>query len=239
MSLDCGINFRSTSGYVTDGAGQTYCLGSTDTYPQTRGGATFGWTGSPLPGFARDRNAGNDPRIAGNNEQTNDGTQSHFQLDLPASGSYTLHLALGDAAYSKGYNYVRVTDGNGGSTLLTVDNSAGTASQHFADATNTVYTNNVSTGWPALETGVAVTFTGTTLWLILGTPGAQTAQSCLAHLRVVQAGGATGSLFRPADLSGIGSGGPFFSNPLGRAPGGAWPGRRHRRKRFVELGVRP
>lgn len=105
MTLDAQINFRSTSGYVTDGAGQTYCLGSADVYPVTRGGLTFGWILAHEADSARNRNAGNDPRLAGQNSATNDGTPSQFQLDLPASGSYTIHLALGDASYAQSYQY--------------------------------------------------------------------------------------------------------------------------------------
>ncbi len=173
---DIGINFRHTSGYVTDGTNETYCLGATDVYPVTRGGATFGWISAHEADGNGDRNAGNDRRLAGINYATNDGTPSQFRLDLPASGSWTIHLAMGDASYPKGYQYVKITDGSGG-----------TASQHFDDATGTDYAN---TAWAASETGVAVTFSGTVLWLLLGSPGAQSAQSTLAHLRVVQAGGA-------------------------------------------------
>ncbi len=49
MSLDIGINMRSSSGYVTDGTNETYCNG--EEYPVTRAGATL--AGSPGPMWVR------------------------------------------------------------------------------------------------------------------------------------------------------------------------------------------
>ncbi len=190
MSFDIGINFRSTNAGAfanIDGANETYCLGASDIYPTTRAGFTFGWVSAHEADGKGDRQAGNDRRLAGINYATNDGTPSQFKLDLPASGSSTIHLAMGDGSYSKAYQYVKIQDGVGGTNLVTIDDSNGTGSQHFDDATGTDYTNVT---WPGSETGVAVSFTGTLLYLLLGSPGAQSAQTTLAHLRVVQAGGA-------------------------------------------------
>ncbi len=181
---DIGVNFRSTSGYVTDGANETYCLG--DIYPTTRGGVTFGWISGHATGVNRDRNSGNDRRLAGFNGTGNSGTQAQFQLDLPASGSWTIHLALGDASYAQGYEYVRIKDGSGGSALLTIDDTDGTSANHFDDAGGN---DRTAAAWPGSEVGVSVTFSGSTLWLLLGSPVAQAGQSTLAHLRAVQAGG--------------------------------------------------
>ena len=187
MSVDLGINFRATSTYVTDGANETYCVA--DTYPTTRGGATFGWE-SGHGATGRDRNSGNDRRLAGMNFIGNGGSQAWFQLDLPnGAGTYAVHIALGDASYGSGYQYLKITDGNGGSTLLTIDDTNGTSANHFDDAGGNDRTNAT---WPGSEVSVDLTFTGSVLWLLLGSPTAQANSSSLAHLRVVQAGGGGG-----------------------------------------------
>lgn len=208
MSVDLGINFRSTSTYVTDGTNETYCLG--DTYPVTRGGATFGYSAGH-EGVGRDRNSGNDRRLAGTNFWPNNGTQGQFRLDLPnGAGTYTVHLALGDASYAQGYQYLKITDGNGGSTLLTIDDTNGTSANNFDDAGGTNYT---AANWPGSEAGVSLTFSGSVLWLLLGSPTAQANQSTLAHLRVVQAGGGGGRLARACSLEGLGGAGQKAFNP--------------------------
>jgi hypothetical protein len=96
------INFRATSGYVTDPEGSTYCLADASTpnddYPTTRNGWTFGWTSAnPPPHYEADRHVGYDARIAGyvgaNNGWTFEGT---FRLDLPQAGKYAVGWVAGD-----------------------------------------------------------------------------------------------------------------------------------------------
>ena len=57
----------------------------------------FGWTNVTLV-QARDRNNQIDPRLAGMNF-ANNGSPATFYVDLPASGTYNVSLALGDAGY--------------------------------------------------------------------------------------------------------------------------------------------
>jgi hypothetical protein len=176
-----GINFRASSGYVSDGANETYCLGqSTDAYPTVRGGATFGWGASYDNG--RDRDNAVDRRLAGVNYRANDGGQSTFTLDLPATGTYTVCLALGDATNSTGYNYAEVLDNV--TSKFVVDDTDGTAIANYDDANGT---NHTAAAWPGSQTCRSVTFASTTFNLKLGSPTVQSGSSLLAHISVSQA----------------------------------------------------
>ena len=140
MSFDIGINFRATSGYVTDGANETYCLG--DVYPTTRGGVTFGWDAS-LSGGTRDRNSGLDRRLAGINYIAAASGQ-FFRIDLPSSGSADVHIAAGDA----GAGTVKAWDlQDNTTTFKTLTDAYLTAD--FADATDTTRT---AAAWPRRST---------------------------------------------------------------------------------------
>lgn len=87
-----GFNFRATSGYVTDPANTTYSIG--DTYPQTRNGITFGWTGSPAAPTTRNRSTTVNAKVAGINFAAA-ASPLTFRIDLPAAGSYDIGCALG------------------------------------------------------------------------------------------------------------------------------------------------
>lgn len=177
-----GFNFRATAGYVTDGGGETYCLGEPEAYPTTRSGSTFGWSGLVSGDAEVNRNAGNDRRLAGINYKANDGTQATFRLDLPAPGTYRIRLALGDTVL-QGDQYVQIRDG--GSAVLTINDTTGTAAGTWDDATGTAYNN---ANWPGSNTSVNVAFTGTILNMVIGTPTAQSDSSTIAHLFVEPSG---------------------------------------------------
>lgn len=178
MTLDIGINFRATAAYVTDGANETYCLA--DAYPTTRGGVTFGWT-TATPDGTRNRNASLDRRLAGVNRTWNNAAQIRFQLDLPASGAYDVHLALGDYI-GEGYLYGQILDD--AAPLITIDDANGTTGGSFDDATGAGYS---AAAWPGSEQPTRVTFATQTLRLAIGTGTAGTPDSStIAHLRVVQ-----------------------------------------------------
>ena len=167
---DIGYNFRATSGYVGDGAGETYVL-DTDTYPTTRGGTTFGWIDSP--GGGRDRDLGNDRRLAG----INFGNNVRFQIDLPSTGTYAVHLAMGDAGGQQFAMQVRVKDST--ATLLTIG-PHDTITNEFFDSSDTSRTNLT---WPGNEVAASLTFSTTTCILKFETA---TSNTCVAHLRLVQ-----------------------------------------------------
>ena len=115
-----GINFRATSGYVSDPIGTTYA--NLDLYPTTRAGTTFGYKAGVTP-QTRDRSVSVDARIAGSWQHSNAlGTKVTFLYDVGA-GSYELRLAVGDASFGT-VNSIVVTDGDGGDVLGTITGSA-------------------------------------------------------------------------------------------------------------------
>jgi hypothetical protein len=157
------INFRATSGFVTDGADQTYCLG--EAYPTTRAGWAFGITSTPggSAGTA-DRNSGVDPRLAGINYDTAQGNIWVFRIDLPAPGNYNIRLALGDDAV--GFDQNKITVKDNASTILTVGPHT-THAGSFYDASGVEYS---AANWPSNNTPVIVTFASTICIVEIGSP---------------------------------------------------------------------
>lgn len=190
-----GINFRSTAGYVTDPAGTTYCIG--DTYPTTRGGWTFGWVSGSGPGSnLRDRNNSIDPRLAGINFHSGSFTLK-FRIDLPASGSYNVRCAMGDAGAQNGTELTIFDNTTSLGELVTnhLPNSG-----NFYDATNTVYS---AANWPGSNSAASLTFSTTTFF---ATINSSYSFETIAHLYVEQAaGGGFSPAFRRT-LSQFGTG---------------------------------
>lgn len=174
------FNFRATSGYVADGTDETYVTG--DTYPTTRATFTFGWTTSLSDG-TRDRDNSVDRRLAGVNKTANT-SQKDFKVDLPATGNYTICLALGDATndYTTGPQYVQILDNT--TPLFTINDTGGTVGGHFDDATGV---DRTSAAWPGSNACRVETFTTTTLILRLG-DGSGADQSSIAHLSITAGG---------------------------------------------------
>src|SRR5687768_1145992 len=109
MAFDVGINFRSSSGYVSNPVGTTHCTVGAELYPQTRGGLTFGWTVS-IGGNGRDRSTSIDARLAGIHFKTDvTGSPIVFRIDLPSSGSVDIYTGLGDAGASNNF-FLEVMD---------------------------------------------------------------------------------------------------------------------------------
>lgn len=185
---DIGINFRSTAGYVTDGANETYC--SADGYPTTRGGATFGW--SAVDG-ARDRTTIVDRRLAGVNFVNTIG--ANFRLDLPATGSYDVHVAAGDASTSNGGLW-DLRDDATAFVSLTGDSLG---SGNFRDASNVTRT---AAAWPGSEVLANRTFSST-IFKLYDRANSLT-NNVIAHIRLVSVGGVVSS---PGIIGGgVGSG---------------------------------
>jgi len=183
MAFHAQINFRQTNTYVSDGEGQTYCLA--DQYPVTRGGLTFGlevYYGSA--NYGRNRSTAYDVRLAGVVQKANDGNQNTFRLDLPNAGRYLIGLAIGDAGYAQGYQYVQVRDNT--TELFTVAKAGGTAIAHFLDGAATDHT---AANWPANCALVVADFASTILRVAFGSPSAQTNSSTIAHLSVLGVAG--------------------------------------------------
>lgn len=160
MSWDKGFNFRQTSGFVTDPANTTYV--TADSYPTTRNSVTFGWNAGV--NFA-DRNAANDARIAGIN--FNSGSGYEFRVDLPNTGDFVTHLAIGDdAGGGTGSQSVDVKDNASNQFSLTA-RTYNTLAQ-FYDASDVART---AAGWPGAEVGVTSTFASTVFKVAIGSTG--------------------------------------------------------------------
>jgi hypothetical protein len=190
VSVDIGINFRASPSFVTDGAGETYCVN--DGYPTTRGGVTFGWD---IGIQIRDRDSGVDRRLAGLNRD--DAGGATFRLDLPAAGTYDVHVAAGDASFTVGTGF----DLKDGTTTFASITGSTTVGGRFKDATGTERTS-----WPTQEVAFTHTFSSTILRITC-----TSAVSGLAHVRVTDAGGGGATIvpqhYYPRLLGGIG--GPF------------------------------
>lgn len=180
MATNIGINFRLTSGYVSDPTDTTYCIG--DAYPTTRAtvgtgqNVTFGWPSS-LGANCRDRSTGVDARLAGQNQPTSD---SNFRIDLPAPGVWTVNLAVGDAGGVK-TAFWDILDSDGSTVLASMADTLTTSGQWF-DATGVNRTS--SSDWVSNNASINVTLSGTTMYF-RSKIGAQSA--VIAHIRLYQA----------------------------------------------------
>lgn len=183
--MTIGLNFRDTSGYDTDGAGETYVL-ATDNYPVTRGGWTFGWTAGSI--FSSNRDNTLDARFAGMNFVLN-GVQDSgvFRVDLPASGQRDIRLSMGDAGSAMSNSMFSLWDDT---SLISRVGEFGTSSNtQFVDATGVA--RSPSTDWIANNAAVTRTFTSTTFLLKIGSSTASNS-SRVTHLFVGDAiGGST------------------------------------------------
>lgn len=175
--LDIGINFRQSSGYVTDGPNEIYWLGADDenagVYPVTRI-VTAGWNGAIGRG---DQNAGNDRRLAGRNKSLD--LDIFFRVDLPYAMRAAVHLALGDPSgdHSAGVSCEIYDDT---ALLDTIPFNANVA-QRFTDTTGVELTEVT---WPTTEAAVEYDFTTTIFKLKF--PIDEFEGWSLAHLRIVE-----------------------------------------------------
>lgn len=177
--MDIGINFRATAGYVTDGANQTYCL-HTDFYPVTRGGFTFGWEAAGGEVDSRDRSTGVDVRLAGLNKSLST-TAPDFRLDLDAANAKVVHAAFGDQGFGVPVGWDIKDD----TTTFQTNSGSTSAGNRWDDAGGTERTE---TTWPTDEAGVNRTFAAARIRL---TPTTAASEQNVAHLRVVDAAGAS------------------------------------------------
>lgn len=171
-----GIDFRDTSGFVTDPANCTYTFtsGDGDLYPKTRGGVgPFGWDttkgggDSHRSGNSRDRDSGIDSRLAGL-EFGCGATPCYFRIDLPAPGSYKLFFAFGDATGGANAVDSKIYDN---STFLTeigpISNSAG----QFVDASGTNRTSAADWVTNGAPTFITQTFASSIFYITIENGG--------------------------------------------------------------------
>jgi len=181
LAWDVGFNFRATSGYVTDVSPSTFASMGVTTYPTVRTvngqPITFGWeSASPSSTFTRDRSSGVDSRLAGLNCQINNGGSSVFRVDLPALGTYSIGLALGDAvANNPQNNHVRIS-----STSVVLASVDVNTNQFVADATGAI---SLPAQWPTANVSIQKTFSSTILRVQLSGQS-DSNSTCISHLRV-------------------------------------------------------
>lgn len=185
-SFDVGFDFRATQIFVTDPSCCTYEISTTVDYPTTRtvngSSVTFGWESITGSGTfsTRDRSSGNDPRIAGVTQVTNDGTSTAtFRVDLPNTGAYKIGLGFGDATSAQNTT-LAVEDTS--SAFITLSAVATTGTQ-YVDAAGNVWTSSAT--WVSSNVTVAHTFSSTILRLKLG-PLSSTRSSVISHLRITK-----------------------------------------------------
>lgn len=169
-----GINFRGSSGFVTDPANCTYC--AIDMYPTTRGGVTFGWL-SVSNVAAADRSAAVDARLAGINYVSNSSASPMTcRVDLPSAGTYAINLAIGDQAAASHPQYVQLKDG---ATSLFTMSGVTSAGNSFRDASGAQWS---AAAWPGSNVSATITMAGTNLSIIVGSATSQSDASVLAHI---------------------------------------------------------
>jgi hypothetical protein len=183
MALPQGINFRKSVAYVTDGANDNF-EGDENfnltppTYPRTTAqGNNVGWESGP--GMSeRDRNSGNNPKLAGYHGPSSQGDINDYRIDLPSAGTYRVRIAAGEAGYANGCK-VELFDTSTSKGVLCNANTG--AANSFLDATGTIYT---AANWPGSNTYFQATFSTTILRF---RNGAATFWSPLAHVYVESA----------------------------------------------------
>ncbi len=189
-----GFDFRASSNYVTDPPGDTYVLPST-AYPNMFNGVNFGWTNVNLL-QGRDRNNEIDPRLAGMNF-ANNGSPATFYVDLPASGTYMVNLAMGDAGYPACSVQcgIQLLDG---STVVATVAGGPEGEGYFYDAQG----NNWSAAnWPAKNVSLEVAISGSRLTMVLGTNQPTGDYTPIAFLGLVEVSSAPNFLISAAPTS--------------------------------------
>jgi hypothetical protein len=154
--LIAAINFRGSSGYVTDGAGQTYCLAEVS--PTSRAGLTFGWEFSGTN--ANDRDSGVDPRFAGINWLNGLGTINFF-LTLPSTGTYNVNYSVGDASGGTAWgSQITILDN---ATTRDTSGTMATTGTEFYDISGTKHAT--SAAWIANSVAKPLVFASTSFVL--------------------------------------------------------------------------
>ncbi len=190
-----GFDFRASAGFVTDPPGDTYVIYST-VYPTTGTLTTYGW--SYTANFVtRDRDNSIDPRLAGVNYVSN-GSPQAFYVDLPAPGTYSLNLAMGDAGNPQCTVRCQIQFLDGENVLATL-NTGPTNLGYFYDMQG----NNWSESqWPTMNVSQQLTLTGTQLTVLLGTSQYTGDNTPIAYLGLTQVStGPTFALQAPTSVS--------------------------------------
>ena len=183
------VNLRSTDAYVTDGTNQYVfsSAGANDAkqYPQavTVNGASVNMGRVAATGTleARNRSTGVDTRCAGVYFRAHSSLeQPILRITLPATGAYTIYLAIGDATQAGASSRVEILDGSTSKAVL----SGSLTSGQFRDAAGTTHAN--AAAWASSQAGVQVAFATTELNIKLCTGSADGGMSALAAVGIKQ-----------------------------------------------------
>jgi hypothetical protein len=180
------INFRASSGFVTDGTNETYDLGAANRALTLDGDSlSFGW-GADLTSQSRDRNPGVDRHCAGIVFNPNAAGEVAWSFTLP-SGTYDLRLALGDIGGGQNI-FCSVYDNT--SLLATIASNIATTTGQFVDANGNVRTSD--TDWTTNNTARSIVLASTSLVIKIGDPTTLASNSstlaCVGILQTAAAG---------------------------------------------------
>lgn len=157
MAFPQGIDFRSTSAYVTDPTDHTYEISTTANYPRTSAqGNTVGWETITGTLNGRDRSTSVDARIAGlifNSSTTGNMT---YRIDLPSSGSYLIKGAAHDAITGVKDTKLEVSD----TTTLLVT-AWDQASMVFLEPVDITNVKMAASSWPSGQGSRTLTWSTT------------------------------------------------------------------------------
>lgn len=148
-----GLNFRNTSGYVTDPAHTKYVLDDS-THSVTIDGVTIplAWSGTPT---SYDIDNSVDARLAGTMYASG---MYELSITVPAAGVYKIRVGLG-AVNFPATETLQVCDGTCSSVILTIGPTAN-GSNSVIDATGTDLS---AASWPSTNAEATITLTTTTL----------------------------------------------------------------------------
>lgn len=186
MALPQGINFRATSGYVSDPTGTTNEVSKVVNYPRTTPqGNNVGWETLTGTLDTRNRNSGVDARLAGVEFLgAGAGNSAIYRIDLPSSGSYNVRAALGDIGFSVRVGAI-LQDGSTDVATLIADDTVTGAGGNFYDATGTL--RNGESDWVANNAALTQSFSTSILRVRI--PGSSAVTKSIAHFYVEAAGG--------------------------------------------------
>lgn len=159
------LNFRATSGYVTDSANQYFA--DKVSYPNTVGPFIHGWsTNSSVT--AADRSNVVDPRLAGEHHTTSNVFE---KIDLPEDkGVYRLKIGAGRLGTALSNVAISVTEGGTsfgtGNLLFTIGGSTGNSIPDGSFMTANGAVINTAT-WVATDGGDYVTFSSNADYILL------------------------------------------------------------------------
>jgi hypothetical protein len=178
-----GINFRATSGFVTDNPPDTYCIG--DAYPTTRGGVTFGFSVNVGGTSTRDRNSAVNPFFAGINSIPNNSPTATFRIDLPNTGAWDIHASFGDVSNQQ-IIYIDFRDNT--TSFATLSGIDTTGANNVSDAVGNVI--NIGS-WVASNVKVTHTFTSTIFNIVMGNASTGALNTAVTHIGLVPVSSAT------------------------------------------------